>query len=480
MLLGFVLLAASFFAASHFLPWTAFHHESLAALGALCIGTATFRSGKPMQWPLLAICVLGVALIPLAQWLGGLTLFRGDAILSSLYLVSLALAIASGATLAATRMDDLLDGLATTLLFVGLASTIIAAAQWVGVVLPLPDLVYNVHVRGDRAVASLGQPNQLALCLVWGLIAGGWLYHRRKIRGVFLAAAALMIGFGLAATQSRAGWMMVAVLVAWSLYARRRAPILLPALAVPFFAIYVLVLSLSWGALAAWVSVDAGRNFTDGGINLRPLHWRYMVEALGRSPWLGYGWGELIVGVGDVASSMPPVREMTEYAHNLYLDLLMWNGIPLGLLVAGGLTWWALRHVSRLRDASAAFLLAGVLSIAAYSMVEFPHAYIYFLIPAGLMVGALDALSRDASRGISMPRPIHAGLLLFAAATALVAAVEYVKIDTDIREMRLSYMGLEKRKAPQEAPFGHHPGSSARIPRLGTNLGGREVIARGV
>jgi len=177
-----------------------------------------------------------------------------------------------------------------------------------------------------------------------------------------------------------------------------------------------------------------------------------MLAALRESPWLGYGWAEVIVGVSHIATSMPtPVFEMTEYSHTLPLDLMMWNGVPLGLMICAALLWWLVRHIQRLRDEGAAFALGVVLVIGAYSLVEFPYAYTFFLVPLGLMMGAADALT-PASPSFAMRRAVHASLLAVLTATGLLVAVEYVRLDTDIRDMRLSYFGLEQRKAPEDAP----------------------------
>ena len=85
-------------------------------------------------------------------------------------------------------------------------------------------------------------------------------------------------------------------------------------------------------------------------------------------------------------------------------------------------------------------------------MLEFPYAYIYFLLPLGLMIGAVEILSPAPAGAWRMPRMAHAALVIAAAALGLTVAIEYVRLDRDMREMRLSYMGLEPLKSPDEAP----------------------------
>jgi hypothetical protein len=146
-----------------------------------------------------------------------------------------------------------------------------------------------------------------------------------------------------------------------------------------------------------------------------------------------------------------PVFEMTEYAHTLPLDLMMWNGVPLGLALCGALVWWLARHVLRLRDHRTTFALAVVLVIGSYALVEFPHAYAYFLLPLGLMMGAADYAS-PVTPAYSMPRVAHGAQLAILTVFGLLVARDYARLDADFREMRLSFFGLEMRRSPEEAP----------------------------
>lgn len=453
MLLGFILLAASFLVSSHFLPWTGFHHEMLAAAGAVAIGVDALRGKDASRWPPLAWFVLALCAVPLAQRLGGLTLFRADAVLAVLYLAAFALAIGSGARLARTRKDELIDGLAATFLFVGLGSTIIAAAQWVDVLLPLPQFIYNAGMNGGQVVANLGQPNQLAACLVWSLIGAVWLHYRGKVRTALLALAAAMLGFGIVATQSRAGLAMLLVLAVWWAVARRRTDVGLKPAAMILFAVWIGVLAVAWSSLSELVTAEKVRDAAAVGAGSRPMIWRYAIEALRESPWLGYGWGQVTVGIGAMTPRMPILHEMTDYAHNIVLDLLMWNGVPLGLAIAGVFGWWIVRNARRIREPASAFLMAGVMTILTYALVEFPHAYVYFLVPLGLMMGAVDALNAPpVSSWWRMPRTAQAGLTALAAAVTVLIAVEYIELDGDIRDMRFAYAGYAQQKAPEAAP----------------------------
>ena len=63
LLLGFVVLFASWIAPGHWNPWVNFQHELLAAVAATLIGLAAITSARQARvpWPRLAMFVLLVA-----------------------------------------------------------------------------------------------------------------------------------------------------------------------------------------------------------------------------------------------------------------------------------------------------------------------------------------------------------------------------------------------------------------------------------
>jgi hypothetical protein len=87
--------------------------------------------------------------------------------------------------------------------------------------------------------------------------------------------------------------------------------------------------------------------------------------------------------VGAVA--FPGAQPYT-YAHNIILDLMVWCGIPTGILLTGIMVYWLVSRLRALNRPDAIFVMAGLIPIAFHSLLEYPFAYAYFLIAAGLMV----------------------------------------------------------------------------------------------
>ena len=67
--------------------------------------------------------------------------------------------------------------------------------------------------------------------------------------------------------------------------------------------------------------------------------WQQVWEAIWLQPWTGYGWNQVSNAQAAVVGHYPDSR-LIEHSHSLPLDLLVWNGVPLGgLIVAVAVVW---------------------------------------------------------------------------------------------------------------------------------------------
>jgi hypothetical protein len=145
-------------------------------------------------------------------------------------------------------------------------------------------------------------------------------------------------------------------------------------------------------------------------------------------------------------------------SHNLLLDLLIHNGVPIGLLTAGLLTLWFVRRVQACRSGAHWAVLAGVGMVFAHCMVEFPLDYVYFLLPIGLMMGALHGLEdgvadlpSEAPTGRSVGRAVFGAWVLGLCAMLVWIGVEYLKVESATRQLRFVLLGVGVDKVP-DAP----------------------------
>ena len=178
---------------NHYPPWVNFHSESLAFLGLAFLVLAWLRQTKRMLAATpMVIAVLLLAAVPWAQYFAGLGFFAGDAFISSFFSVALALAIALGHAHANPRSTApaavwLLPS--QVLLTAALASGLLAIFQWLSLTDSFITFMTPTDV-GDRAMANLGQPNQLGTLLLMGLVALVLLFELLKISQLLLISGA--------------------------------------------------------------------------------------------------------------------------------------------------------------------------------------------------------------------------------------------------------------------------------------------------
>ena len=440
LLLGLIVLGLGWILPGHYHPWLSFQHESLAAAGALLIAVAAVLpiNGQRMRWPVLAVVTLATALVPLAQLSVGQIRFVSDAMFAALYLAGFALSMVAGAALVQARRTEFIGGLFAAFLVAGIASTGMAAWQWLqlGPVGYVGDLAPYA-----RPYANLAQPNHLATLLALALVGLLWLFETRRIGATTAALAAAWLGLGMVITQSRTGWLFVLSLAVGILLVRRRTATRTTPIAVGVALALFVAVSLAWQPLSQALLVSAEDVGGRLQASMRLLLWRAFIHAIGSSPWVGYGWTQVELAAQAASLDLVTQQGMFVNGHNLVLDLLLWNGMPLGLLLVGVLTWWITRQLRRCDTIERWMLFAAVGAVFIHAMFEYPLEYLYFLLPLGLLMGALDGLDPDA-RAWQAPRWIAALPLPALTAMLVWIAVEYLAVEESSRQLRMVVAGI--------------------------------------
>lgn len=447
-LVGLVCLGLSWLMPNHYLPWYAFHSDSLAFAAVLAWALSLLaRDSGPPAVPRVAAIVLAVAALPWIQFAFGLIGFAGEAWLATLYVGGFAASIHIGFQWARQPRSDeiLLQTVVAATLFAGLVSTGLCLFQWLRLEDWLGIFIGNIGATG-RPFANLAQPNLLATLLVMSVVALAWTYESRRIGSWGLGCGAVFLTVGLTFTQSRAGYLSAAAVSAWWLLKQ-------PAVRSPRLNRWAplgwLLLLAICSALLPIVSTAfelAGDRpvplFDNNG---RWLMWKQIAAGIAQSPWIGYGWEH--TPAAQMAGSISyPGTLATAYAHNIALDAMAWLGVPLGLaLVVAGLAWlW-----TRARQAHgqlAVFAYAIAVPVVMHSAFEFPFAYAFFLLPAGIMLGVVEACHPKAMT-IRAPRRMLVGLVLALGLLGIEIAREYIPAEEDFRFLR--FEALHMGNTPQ-------------------------------
>lgn len=443
MIIAVVLATASWFASNHYLPWSSFEGQLAAAFAAAILAGVTLTQPAPEkhEWPWLACFTLAVCVIPWVQYALGQLAFSGDAWLVSGYLGAFGLAQFTGRRIArSVGLESLLERSSWLVLAASLLCMWLALYQWFNLTYLSP-FAMELPLPQTRPIANFGQPNHLALALTLGAIAGASLYERNRISGAITLLLTSFFALGAVMTQSRAAVLIWIALASWLALSSWRGA--LQRLTPPRIALGLVCASMAYVVWPSLLDLRVGvaglsdARALEGMVSpgLRPLHWASMVDAIGRSPWFGYGWNQVVAAQYLVAPDHPATTEMLGDSHNLILDLMVHNGLIVGGTIAAALAYWLVRHLLSARDPARVLALGAVLIFALASMVEFPLNYTYFLLPVGMIMGALSC-GTPWDRTLAIPRWFAPTLLASLTALCAVIANEYFAAEEDLRALR--------------------------------------------
>lgn len=437
---GYLIFFGAWIVTDHIPPWTTFFQEMFVAFAIFLIWP--WRELK--VWPKRLFCIAAFwMLLNTFQYLLGF-IGVGDLFLSLCIFVLFSLASSAGA-----QAEWDFRGRSTTagsfsvmecwwsiLLAAAFFNAIVGLAQWQGVTSGLLMLESS-----GRAYGNFAQPNHYATLLVLGLLAIILL----RVDGQRLSKGWTVLGAGvllvaLVGSESRTGILSFNLAMVTILYFRKkRSAKEMPQLALSFLLIFWVVY-ISWSAVSGYLGGSVMRS----GVGLSPSTrfelWSQMWAAIKLHPLMGYGWLQIGEAQNTVAHLIGGTVNMGS-AHNIFIDIVVWYGIPAGGAVIVIVLWHlASRWVKLVKNASASngiFHLLMLIPIGVHSMLEYPLFYLYFLLVFAFFLGALEA-----SVGLIDPvdRCFRRVMLIVASLSlgvAVYVVVEYFYIEEDFRELRI-------------------------------------------
>jgi len=419
------------------IPWIAFHRDAWISLGMSMIAlVATLRVRQATPWHWITILTAIFACVPLLQYATGLLPFAGIAWISTAYVWGFLLAMLTGAIWTQRNALEPADAFFGC---VGFAATLSAGMG----MYQLFDLdfmgiwVLPPYFGEIRAYANLGQPNQLGTLLVWGVLSCGWTFLRGRIRLPVAVAWCMFLLAGITLTHSRTAMLTLLVLVGLLWWWRRMWNIPHGRWIIAGLVAWVIFLFFAMPYIptppSPRTAVDMAGKFAGES---RPALWGMFLDATLQRPWAGYGWTQVSLAQMTVSPAHPAMIGTTfSHAHNLFIDLVLFMGWPLGLIASltlAGWLWWQFRRTSNAQDA---VLLAVVIAVGIHAMLELPLHYAYFLLPTGLVVGILN-IRNVMPVVVQTPRWLYAGLC--AGGFVLLGTVisDYLEVEANYQAMR--------------------------------------------
>lgn len=484
---GASLLALSWLAPLHFPPWVSWHGEILSFFAVFLLawyGLLSALKKDPSDlvfFPATALPLLALGLLAGTQGSMGVVTFGGDVFVFGFYMalcvMCLTLGFAAGRQALAPgskaceggHENPMLALLAVTLTVGAFASAVVAFAQlfelwehaaWIN---RMPQL--------RRPGGNLGQPNHLATLLLMGMVSLLFLYELRKLKALPSALIFWVLCMALAATESRTGVLSFLLLSGWWVVKNKRVRFRLSSWVVALAGIGFLAFFWAWPSIFSFIQQSSGLGAeVNTKAGLRLVVWPQLLEALAQRPWWGWGLGQIPEAHNAVAH-VHAVSEPFSYSHNIVLDLVLGMGVPLTallLLVTGVWLWRRVRAANQLLPW---YCLAVALPVAVHSMLEFPFAYAYFLVPVMFALGALEGVAGGKPVLRIGVRPM-AALLLGVSILGAWSVVEYLRVEEDFRVARFEALRLG------QTPGGYQKPKVVLLTQLGALLEGARISPR--
>lgn len=434
---------------NHYFPWVVAYQEFLSFLGAILLILIYLLCVRVVFVTPSVLFFFLLALVPLFQLAVGVIYFSGDAWVAAVYIASFSLMLLVGYGFGREPMlrMPMINLVAAVFLCSGVLSVWIALRQW----LLLSGSIWVVDLpSGTRPFANMAQPNNFSTLLCLAVVATIYFYEKYIIGRFSASVLAAFLVFGIALAQSRTPWVgCIAIFVFWAWKVRvysARLPLrsLFAWLVLYWACVAMLPLLAESLYLFSLDPLERARSLERWAL------WYQLWQAVLGGPVWGYGWNQ--VSVAQVAISLDyPVPIMVEHSHNFLLDLLLWNGPLLGGVVILCLSFWLMRLGWRARSAESLFCLLGSGFILVHGLLEFPLEYAFFLLPLGLMLGAVEGEQFSQSK-FALSKIFIGGVVLFSIGLFGWVWNEYRTVEEDHRLMRFETSGIGSLKADQPAP----------------------------
>lgn len=416
----------------HYYPWVSASQDLLAFLALIII-----LKIKHIKILIATIITLLTLLAPSITKLYQDQTFFGDLWVFFGYLFAFCLSYITGRTWSQEERSGFIDWLFFFSIAASLLSVFIAIMQWFRV-------DYGVWIASmppnSRPFGNMAQPNNLATLLCLGLVGIYFFYEQKKITTQLLITLTTILIFGIALTQSRTAIVSVFLISLLWLYKRDSLD---KRIKIWHFSLIIITL-LGLAYVIPRISTALLLNSSSLAERASSLErigiYKQFAIAIWDGPIFGYGANQIAEAQLLTAKKFS-VPIQVEYTHSFALDLMIWFGLIPGLLIILVLFLHLLKNTHESKSKEKIFSLLAITPIITHSLLEYPHAYAFFLIPLGLLFGIssnqLKPANQESRKNIECLSPIACVILV------LITWHEYLQIESDARIMRLQSAGID-------------------------------------
>ncbi|MEG0406312.1 MAG: Wzy polymerase domain-containing protein [Acinetobacter sp.] len=384
----------------HGVPWVTFESELFAFITLFFLLSLCLYQNNKI--PKLNLFILCVAFIPLVQFLCGQVIYLSNAILSSSYILILFFSIFVGFNLSQNQeyKNFVFKFMAYSLFVIGLVSASFVILQWLGLSHYLS--LYIVNVTGNRPYANMSQPNNLAIFMIISLFSTLYLKDKKILSLSVIIPSIMLILSAIALTQSRAAWVVFIFILIYVSLKKDVKDIGLIRKDIYLFSFIFFIFVLCLPSIGVFLKEilhfnilaisSAGERVSSG--HLRLDLWQQAYYAIIDQPWFGFGWNQSSLAQITIFN-LYPNHEWIRSFHNIVFDVLVWNGLPIGIAILVYAIYLLYRLEKNCLSLESILAMMMIFAVVIHSVFEFPLHYLYFIVPFGFLIGFIQ--SQDAS-----------------------------------------------------------------------------------
>lgn len=396
----FILLTSLFcFGLSYFVgvsnyPWNSSSKDLLGFLALNLFIILYYK--KNICFPKIILPILLLSCVPFIQLLFGKIFYFSTAFFSFCFIFGFLSSIIYGYnSLQLAHKNITIKYIAFFFVIIGFLSGLIAILQSFQISHP-----YILNLTHNRPYANLGQPNHLATLLMMSICSVVLLYDRYGYKWFLCVPLLILEIHALSLTQSRTTWVVIILLIIVYVFKKvnfeRRSTVNIIYLAL---VLYVLLFTFNT-EIAEYLNLVAPIPLEDrinGGFGRIEL-WKHMIYAIQQQPWLGYGWYQTTIAQLEGVLIFKNEGNATS-AHNIIIDLILWVGIPFGILLIFYSLYLIKVIIFHIKTLAELYIFMMLLCILVHAQLEYPLYYSYFLFPLGFFIGILliDCKSKSVS-----------------------------------------------------------------------------------
>lgn len=449
----YILILFSWLSPNHYMPWVTSHNDFSIFLALFFLGLYLAFKKNNLEIPKNFIFLVGLSALPLLLWPLRENIFFGEALVSSIYIAGFSFAFFIAFNLAKESEKlklEIYKIVSYLIVWACIVSVGIQLSQWL--MLKTGSVFIIDLIPGGRPYANFAQPNNFATFLCLGLMANLYLYEKKDINGICGSLLAIFLLFGLALTQSRTPWIFSICFAIWWVWKTYDLKVLFSKKKLLFFISVYFVFLLLLPFLSKFLGVITTADIVSRASNgyLRLPMWHQMLIAIQHEPWLGYGWNQVSIAQIKVFLDYP-TTEWIEHSHNILLDLIIWNGIPLGIGIILGFSCWLYQLSKLAASIEIIIALAMIGSVLVHAMLEYPLEYAFFLIPVGFLLGLVQA-DRLNLKMFKINKNAFSVFLLFYLMLYVWIFVEYRVIEKDVELARFELANIGEIHSEKAAP----------------------------